>query len=80
MDQQPGRAEYVIAYDTGADAVSFGCNLNTGFLGRVHVRPDGHGSKETWNGHVVERLKSAAAGGSLNDTPTGKSFVNREDF
>jgi len=80
MDRQPGKNEYSITYDTGEDTVAFGCNFDTGVLARIHVSRTGRGSKETWRGSIVERLRSASGGGSLNDTPAGKGFVTREDL
>lgn len=80
MEEQPGRVEYSVSYETTVDAVVVGADFNTGILARVHVRPDGKGSAERWRGYIRERLRAAAAGGSLNDTPAGKSFVEREDF
>lgn len=80
MDEQPGRAEYQISYETTEDAVVVGFNLNTQVLGRVHVYRNGRGYKESWRGYVLERVRAAANGGSLNDTPAGKSFVQRENF
>lgn len=80
MDQQPGRAAYTVAYETEVDAVAFGCDLPSGLLLRVHQEPNDHGTKEVWRGYVIERLRNAAAGGFLNDTPAGKSLVDFQKF
>ena len=73
MQQHPDRSGYTISYSTAADTVVFGCDIRKRAIVRIHQRPNGTGTAETWNGYVVDRLQSAAAGGSLNDTPTGKS-------
>lgn len=73
MEQRPNRSGYTITYSTAADTVVFGCDIRKRTIVRIHQRPDGTGTAETWSGYVVDRLQSAAAGGSLNDAPTGKS-------
>ena len=80
MEQQPGKASYNITYRTTADVVVVGFDLTTETLVRVHYEPGDLGYAEKWNGHALHRVRSAASGGSFNDTPTGKSFGTRTDF
>jgi hypothetical protein len=80
IEQQPGRASYSIAYTTDIDVVVFGCDFSKNVLVRVHRRLDNHGSSETWRGYLLDRLRSAAAGGSLNDTPDGESGGTFDTF
>jgi hypothetical protein len=69
MEEKPGKAIYLVSYKTEDAAVVFACGLNEGLL--VRVEKDFHGERreEDWRGYVLDRLKSAAEGGSLNDTP-----------
>jgi hypothetical protein len=80
IEQQPEKASYNVAYTTDIDAVVIGCDFSKDIVARVHMRPDNHGTAETWAGYLLDRLKSAAAGGSLNDTPTGKIGGTFETF
>jgi hypothetical protein len=80
MDQQPSKASYNVAYETEIDAVVIGADFTKDVLARVHQKHDGHGSTEVWHGYILERLRSAASGGSLNDTPAGKSLVDFQSF
>jgi hypothetical protein len=73
-----GRQHYVpvtyrIRYRTEVDTVRLSANLRDGVLLREHHELGGRGSREVWSGYVLERLENAARGGSLNDTPVGKS-------
>jgi hypothetical protein len=67
----PSASRYVLtAKDTNGDSVEVTADLQAEKLTRTH-----HGnSSEVWDGYVMDRLKSAAEGGSLNDTPVGKRF------
>lgn len=78
--EQPNKKEYRLEYTTDIDAVVFGCNLVNNALVRVHQRPDGSGTTELWQKYPIERLKNAAAGRSLNDTPQGKIFPEFKTF
>ncbi len=81
MEEEPFKAEYVVSYWTdGADVVRFACSFERSVIVRVRKHPDGHGTMEFWGGFVLERLESAASGGSLNDTPAGKKFGEMESF
>ena len=73
MENVPDANEYQISYQTGSEIVLFGCDVSKNVLIRMHNRQDGHGTAESWAGHIRHRLESAAAGGSLNDTPAGKA-------
>lgn len=66
IQNQPGKNSYQIHYATEVDTVVFGCDFEENVLMRIHSRPDGHGTFETWKGDINARLKSAAEGGSLN--------------
>ncbi|PID55427.1 hypothetical protein CSB45_16075 [candidate division KSB3 bacterium] len=72
IESEPSKSEYRLIYVTEIDLVIFGCDFNKGVLFRVHQRKGNHGTQEGWQGYILERLESAAEGGSLNDTPSGK--------
>lgn len=76
----PGQEEYRITYTTDEDVVLFGAHLGRDQLLRLHQRPDNTGTAETWNGHARYRIEQGAAGGSLNDTPEGKSPATMTRF
>lgn len=80
MERQPGKASYQITYQTSGDVVIFGLDRNKDTIARLHQRMNGTGTGERWTGHVDHRLHSAASGGSLNDTPGGKSPGTIERF
>jgi len=80
IDRNQDKADLQISYTTDMDTVIFGCNLNKKAIIRLHTRPDGHGNSEVWIGDVLYRLKTTAAGKSLNDTPSGKSFADTQSF
>lgn len=69
IEERPGKATYIVSYTTEDVAVVFACELNEGLL--VRVEKDFHGERreEEWRGYVIDRLESAAEGGSLNDSP-----------
>jgi hypothetical protein len=72
MRAVPNKTGYAVTYRTDVDTVTFEFDLSRNVLTRIHRYKDGRGKQEVWSGHVVECLKSASAGGSLNDTPDGK--------
>lgn len=80
IQDNPGLNRYQISYSTGSDVVVFGCDLNSDVIIRIHNKPDGHGTNETWSGHVLFRILSAAKGASLNDTPNGKQPGSYQSF
>lgn len=80
IEAQPNKSDYQLSYSTKDDTVLFGCNFEKNVIVRIHQRPDGTGSQESWQGYVLERLKAAAGGGSLNDTPEGKIEGSFEEF
>ena len=80
MQESPGSTRYQIEYTTSGDVVIFGCDLDKDVIARMHNRPDGHGTSEVWQGDVLHRIKSAAEGGSLNDTQGGKVFGTMQTF
>lgn len=80
IKENPGANRYQISYTTDLDVVIFGCDLSSDVIIRLHNKPDGHGSSETWSGDIMHRLFSAAGGGSLNDTPDGKKPGSFQSF
>lgn len=80
IEEQPGKADYQIIYQTSTDTVLFACNFEKQIVFRLHQTSDNHGTQEVWEGYVLERLQAAAGGGSLNDTPEGKIPVIMTDF
>ena len=74
IDREPGKATYNISYQTNADVVVLGVDLVRNVLVRVHQEPNNRGRSETWTGYPVDRLRNGARGGSMSDTPAGKSF------
>jgi hypothetical protein len=80
FNSTPGKIEYEITYITDVDAVVFKFNLSSNELTRIHRYKDGRITQEIWNGYVTERLENASGGGSLNDTPVGKSPGSYKSF
>jgi hypothetical protein len=80
IEQNPGKAAYSISYRSTSDVVVFGCDFAKDALVRVHQEPNNRGTGETWKGYIIERLRYAAAGGSLNDTPAGKTPGSYQRF
>lgn len=80
IEATPSKASYTLTYHTTDDVVVFGADFGRDTLVRTHRQPNDHGQTETWQGFVMDRLRSAASGGSLNDTPQGKSVGQLERF
>ncbi len=80
MKATPNKTGYTITYRTDVDTVTLECDLSRNVLTRIHRYKDGRGKQEVWSGYVAERLKSAAGGGSLNDTPDGKKPGTFQSF
>jgi hypothetical protein len=80
IEANPGAAQYRITYYTDSDVVVFGCNLEKDIVLRIHSDLDGHGISEEWAGHSLYRIHDAAAGGSLENTPEGRSPGTTEQF
>lgn len=78
--ESPDSNGYQISYKTEMDVVAFGCNLQKDDLVRIHQYPDGTGTVERWQGHVLYRLKAGAREQSINDTPSGKVFGVMQQF
>ncbi len=78
--ESPDSSGYQISYKTEMDVVAFGCNLQKNALVRIHQYPDGTGTMERWEGHVMYRLKAGAREQSINDTPDGKVFGVMKQF
>lgn len=71
MAEEQGKNEYQIYYKTEADEVTFTINMNEEKIIRLHKWSNEYSTLEQWQGYVMERLSSAAAGESLNTTPVG---------
>ncbi len=80
IKEQPGKTDYLITYTTGIDTVSFHCSLTEETIIRIHKWPDDYQKEEIWQKYVLHRLTSAANGGSLNDTPSGKIRGSSKSF
>ncbi len=80
MERQPGKASYQIIHQVGEEVVVFGLDQNKDSLSCLRQRMDGTGTKDRWEGHALQRLQSAANGGSLDDTPDGKAPVTIEQI
>jgi hypothetical protein len=81
IHQHPTKASYTIAYTTHSDAVVLRGDLSFDTLVRIHSEPRRELTEvrnETWHGYAVDRLHAAVNGGSLSDTPRGKSFAAME--
>lgn len=68
----PASTNVKISYTTDFDIVVMEYSKTEDSLVRIHQKNNGSGTTEVWRGDVLSRLKAAAAGGSLNDTTTGK--------
>lgn len=73
MLSTPGKIGYFVTYTTDDGSVDFGFDLSRDLVARVIQRKDGTRTGESWTGHVIARLRNAANGSSLDDTPDGKS-------
>ena len=80
IKDNPHRFKYQINYKTEAGRVVFSCDLPMDTITRLHKQKDGSGTVETWSGSALFRLRAAAKGGSLNDTPQGKSAGTLSNF
>jgi len=80
IKDNPHRFKYQINYKTEAGRVVFSYDIPMDTLTRLHKQKDGSGTVETWPGNALHRLQAAAKGGSLNDTPQGKSSGTLSHF
>ena len=80
IKDNPHRFKYQINYKTEAGRVVFSCDVSMDTITRLHKQKDGSGTVETWSGSALFRLWAAAKGGSLNDTPQGKSAGTLSNF
>lgn len=67
----PNHSTYQIAYKTSTDVVVFECDFNRDIITRTSKKSKGRSTIEQWSGQASERLRHAANGGSLDDTPKG---------
>ncbi|MFH0781398.1 MAG: hypothetical protein V2B20_05530 [Pseudomonadota bacterium] len=80
IKDNPHQRKYQISYKTEVDKVLFEYDVAQDTLARVHQRNDGTGTNEQLPGDAMYRLRSAAKGGSLFDTKTGKSVGTMTSF
>lgn len=71
--RNPKESNYRITYKTSTDMVVFECDFNQDTITRTQKRAKGKNTIEQWTGQAVQRLRHAANGGSLDDTPSGHS-------
>lgn len=71
--RNPKQSNYRITYKTSTDMVVFECDFNQDIITRTQKRAKGKNTIEQWTGQAVQRLRHAANGGSLDDTPSGHS-------
>lgn len=76
--KNPGKEKYVVKFATKNDFITLSADFGKDIISRKRVRAGGSGTIERWDGYIVERLKAAIAGGSINDTPEGKLFGDME--
>jgi len=69
--RNPGKTNYQIIYKTSADIVVFECDFNQDTITRTYKKSKGRNTVEKWTGQAIPRLKHAANGGDLNNTPEG---------
>ncbi len=72
IEQYPQKSDYRITVENNGIISIFGYETSSATLKRLNQYPSGSGNVETWKYYVMDRLKNATAGGSLNDTPEGK--------
>ena len=80
ISEKPDKIDYQILYNTHRDVVIFGCNFDKNIIMRMHDHKNSHGTVVRWGGYVLDRLRNAAGGGSLNDTQEGKLPGSYEKF
>ena len=73
IKRSPRDSIYQIKYKTSTDIVVFECDLSQDTVTRIHQKSKGRNTVEKWSGQAILRLKHAANGGSLDDTPNGHS-------
>ncbi len=74
----PNKESYVIKFATKEDFITLTADFGKDILSRKRVRAGGSGTIEHWDGFLMDRIKAAISGGSLNDTPQGKLFGSME--
>jgi hypothetical protein len=80
INDKPHQRKYQISYKTEEDSVFLECDIAMDTLTRVHKRINGTGTAEKWQGDALYRLRTAAKGGSLNDTKAGSSVGTITNF
>lgn len=80
INEHPHQRKYQVSYKTDDDTVFLECDIAMDTITRVHKRRNGTGTAEKWQGEALYRLKTAAKGGSLNDTRKGKSAGTITNF
>lgn len=79
VNSQPGKERYTITYKIGRTRYTFIIDFRDDALMRLE-KTGSHGKNEYWTGYPMERLKSAAEGGSLAETPEGRSPARVYEF
>ncbi|WP_319589188.1 hypothetical protein [uncultured Desulfobulbus sp.] len=69
----PGQTNYQIMYKTSTNIVVFECDFIQDTITRTRKKSKGRSTIEKWSGQATPRLKHAANGGPLDDTPDGYS-------
>lgn len=73
--ENPTAAVYVLtARDRTGEQLELTVDITNDRITRRHLRSDKRWTTEVWDGYVMDRVKSAASGESLNHTPRGMSF------
>ncbi len=72
--KNPEKEKYVIKFATKNDFITLTADFDKDILSRKRIRAGGSGTIEHWDGYLMDRIKAAISGGSLNDTPEGKLF------
>lgn len=80
MVEQAGSKIYELHFTTHLKRCRLRANLQQQVLSRRELMPDGSGREERWEGQVLERLQSAAAGKGLDLEGAGKKTVEALDY
>lgn len=69
IEQDPDRGRYTISRKVQGGTLLFGADLDLDVIFRIYRGDDGAERRDRWIGHIRHRLRSAAAGGSLDTVP-----------
>jgi len=73
ISDDPTLTKYEADQHSGGELVRLEYDSQADTLVRIHKTSRHSGTREAWVGQIPDRLRAAAAGGSLNDTPDGES-------